>query len=263
MDKEKIIQIIIIVVLIIILGILAIITINEINKNNPAQMRDRDNIMQNFENPNEQTTEKETTASDIDAGEEITESDIDLSKYNSNITITKAGEYTLTGEFKNSILVNAEGSVTLILNGVNIQNDITATIANIGGNDLIIELEDNTVNTLSDGGSSEYDGCIYSNGAITIERNGTLNVYGNQEGGEGIALGSDMLEKPETNSAQNSICFELSEQITEGTEITIRNENDEEIISFEARGDFRTLIVSNSKVSNGTYYLYKKSVLPS
>lgn len=123
----------------------------------------------------------------MDAGQEVTDSNIDLSQYSSNITITKSGEYTLKGEFKNSVLVNAESDITLILDGVNIQNNVTAAIVNIGESNLVIKLADNSNNTLSDGGASEYDACIYSNGALTIEGSGTLNVYGNQEEGEGIA----------------------------------------------------------------------------
>lgn len=210
---------------------------------------------------------------------------------------------------------------------------------------MTIKLKENSINTLSDGGSSEYDACIYSNGALIIEGSGTLNVYGNQEEGEGIAtetnditinggtiniecqddginaggdggvitindgeiyikangdgidsnknliinggniytmgssaggdagidtdegfvinggeliaLGSDMLEKPEKDSTQKSVCFELNTRITEGTKITLKNENNEEIISFEAKEDFRTLIISTPKLTNGTYYLYQ------
>jgi len=131
--------------------------------------------------------EKETKATDVEEGQEVIDTNIDLSKYNSNITITKSGEYTLKGEFKNAVLVNAESDVTLILDNVKIENNTTATIANIGTSELIIKLADNSNNTLSDGGASEYDSCIYSNGKLTIEGNGTLNIYGNQEEGEGIA----------------------------------------------------------------------------
>lgn len=293
----------------------------------------------------EEKTEKETKASDVDEGQKVLDSNIDLSKYDSNITITKAGEYTLKGEFEHSVLVNAEGDVTLILNGANIQNDVTAAIANIGTSALTIKLADNSNNTLSDGGASEYDACIYSNGKLTIEGNGTLNVYGNQEEGEGIAtetnditinggtiniecqddginaggdgglitinygevyikangdgidsnknliinggsvytmgssvggdagidtddgfeinsgtviaLGSDMLEKPEKTSKQESVCFTLDTKISKGSKISLQNETGEEIISFEAKEDFKTLVISNSKLTSGTYYLYK------
>lgn len=66
-----------------------------------------------------------------------------------------------------------------------------------------------------------------------------------------------MLESPETTSKQKSVCFELNNKISKGTTITLRNGNDEEIISFEVKEDFRTLIISNSKLSNETYYLYQ------
>lgn len=66
-----------------------------------------------------------------------------------------------------------------------------------------------------------------------------------------------MLEKPEKTSKQKSVCFELNSRIAEGTKITLKNETDEEIISFEAKEDFRTLIISNSKILSGTYYLYQ------
>lgn len=342
MNKEAKIEIAIIVVLVIILGIITAITIKELNPNN--QLNDRDGIRQEFRNPNEEKTEKETKASDVNAGQEVTESNIDLSQYDTNITITKSGEYTLKGEFKNAVLVNAESDVILILDEVNIKNTITTAIANIGTSELTIKLADNSTNTLSDGGASEYDGCIYSNGKLTIEGNGTLNVYGNQEEGEGIAtetnditinggiiniecqddginaggdgglitindgeiyikangdgidsnknlvinggnvytmgssfggdagidtddgfeinggtviaLGSDMLEKPEKTSKQKSVCFTLNSKISKGTEITLKNELDEEVISFEAKEDFKTLIISNSKLISGTYYLY-------
>ncbi len=181
MKKKTIIQLVIILILTIILTTLIILTVKEKSLKN-ASMQERNKFYMQ-----EQKSEKETSASDIDSGTEILESEIDLNKYDTNITITKSGEYTLTGKFKNAILVNAESDVTLILNGVDIQNEDTAMIANISNNNLTIKLKENTVNNLSDGGSSEYDSCIYSNGNLIIEGNGTLNIYGNQEEGEGIA----------------------------------------------------------------------------
>ena len=338
MKKETIIQLFIILILIIILGLLVSLVVKENGLERSMQRQGK------FE-MEEEKSQKETLASDVDAGQEVTVSNIDLTQYSSNITITKAGEYTLKGEFKHSILVNAESDVTLILDGVNIQNNVTAAIANIGESNMIITLADNTNNTLSDGGASEYDACIYSNGKLIIEGNGNLNVYGNQEEGEGIAtetnditinggtiniecqddginaggdgglitindgeiyikangdgidsnknliinggsvytmgssvggdagidtddgfeinggtviaLGSDMLEKPEKTSKQKSVCFELNAKISKGSKITLQNEMGEEIISFEAKEDFKTLIISNSKLTSGTYYLYK------
>lgn len=295
--------------------------------------------------PPQMPMEKETTAQNIDTGKIITENHINLNEYDSNITITKQGIYTLTGEFENSVFINADGKVTLNLENIVIRNNVTAAIANISTNELVIELSENTDSLLSDGGSSEYDACIYSLGALTITGNGNLNVFGNQEEGEGIAtqtndltidggnitiesnddginaggdggtitinggeifiqakgdgidsnknliinggniytigspaggdsgidtdegfvihggtviaLGSDMLESPETSSKQKSACFTLKNKISQGTMISLRNENEEEMISFEAKEEFKTLILSDEKITAGTYTLYQ------
>ena len=76
-------------------------------------------------------------------------------------------------------------------------------------------------------------------------------------GGTVIALGSDMLEKPEKTSKQKSVCFTLNSRISKGSKISLKNELDEEVISFEAKEDCKTLIISNSKLTSGTYYLYE------
>lgn len=123
----------------------------------------------------------------VDRGKNVNSKEINLDEYDTNVTITESGEYTLTGSFKNSVLIETDGKVTLNLDGVNIEASNTAAIANINTNELIINLVDDTENTLSDGGSGDYDGCLYSNGPLIIEGAGTLNVYGNQEEGEGIA----------------------------------------------------------------------------
>lgn len=130
---------------------------------------------------------KETTADDIASGENIKGEEINLNDYSTNVTITEAGTYTLVGELNHSVLINADGKVTLNLNGVDITSEETAAIANRTTNDLVINLVDGTTNNLSDGGNSEYDSSLYSNGHLYIEGNGKLNVYGKQTDGEGIA----------------------------------------------------------------------------
>ena len=301
------------------------------NSNNNVEMKQEDK-------------EKETSADDVDEGEIVNDSKINLSNYSSNITITKSGEYTLTGSFKYSVIVKADGDVTLNLDNVTIESSNTSAIANGSDNKLTINLTKGTTNTLTDGGSSEYDGCIFSYGELVIDGTGTLNVNGKQDEGEGIAtkgqpitinngniyieskddglnaggdnggtitinngfiyikasgdgidsnknliinggiiytmgsskggdagidtdkgyvingglviaLGSDMLETPTTDSKQYSICFNLSDKISSGTLITLVNDKDEVITSFEAKEDFKTLIISSDALENGTYYL--------
>lgn len=115
------------------------------------------------------------------------EKEIDLNSYNEDIIIKEPGVYVLKGKLYNSIMIEADDEVTLKLNGVTIESDNTAAIANKGSNDLIIELLDGTVNNLSDDGKSEYDGALYSMGNLFIEGKGTLIINGNQKKGEGIS----------------------------------------------------------------------------
>ena len=177
-NKKTMAEIILIIVLIIVLGII----IGLFAKVSNSKQRRMDGGFHMQENKT-----KETTANDVDEGQIVNSTQINLSEYDSNLTISEAGTYTLSGSFKNSVVVNANGDVTLILNGVDIESTTTAAIANGTTNALTIKLADNTTNNLSDGGSSEYDGCIFSYGKLTIEGNGTLNVNGKQEDGEGIA----------------------------------------------------------------------------
>lgn len=329
---------IIILILSLIILVVGLLTIEVylVKKNNNEDRRIPNDI---------EKTQKETLAEDVESGKDVIENNIDLSEYNSNITITNGGEYTLTGKFNYSVLIDSNEEVILNLDNVTIENELTATIANISTNPLTINLLENTINTLSDGGSSEYDACIYSAGPLTILGDGKLEVYGNQEEGEGIAtetnditidggniyikanddginaggdggkitinngtiyinasgdgidsnkdlvinggtiytvgspvggdagidtddgfdinggiviaLGSDMLEKPNSTSNQNSLCFSLDSAVEKDTLITLMNENDEVVISFEASENFRTLIISSNLLEEGKYYLYK------
>lgn len=144
-------------------------------------------ILSNKNNPNmEENTEKDKVT--LDESNSVTGSNIDLSKENTDVTITKGGTYTFTGEFTHSIIVDAKDEeVELVLNSVTINTENTATIIGLEANKITITLSDNTTNTLSDGGNSEYDGCIFSNAELVFEGNGTLVVNGNQNDGEGIA----------------------------------------------------------------------------
>ncbi len=134
-----------------------------------------------------QESEKITKKEDVVEGIKTVSHDIDLNDYDSNVTIGEAGEYILEGNFEHTVLIDADGEVILRLNGVSIKNDTTAAIVNTSKENLIIELVEGSENSLSDGGSSEYDACVYSLGHLTIRGDGSLKIYGRQEEGEGIA----------------------------------------------------------------------------
>ncbi|MBQ2835798.1 MAG: carbohydrate-binding domain-containing protein [Clostridia bacterium] len=335
MKKETLVQVIIIIILTIILSGLIFITAKEMNS--------RDNKMFGM-NPMEEEVEKETKKEDVDSGNKVEANNINLNEHTTNINISNGGEYNISGEFKNSIIVDSTDKVILNLNNVTIDSQITAAIANKNSGELVINLVENTTNILKDNGSSEYDGCIYSEGNLTIEGSGTLKVYGRQAEGEGIAtetkditinggdiyiesaddglnaggdggiitinngsivikasgdgidsnkdliinggtiytmgssiggdagidtdgkfeinggeviaLGSDMLQNPDNESKQKSVSFTLNSKILSGSKISLKDANGNEIISFEAKEDFKTLIISNSDLTSEKYYLY-------
>mgnify|MGYP004559732351 CR=1 FL=1 len=134
----------------------------------------------------EQVTTKDEV--NLDKNTVVEEGDIDLNQYDSDITITKGGTYTFSGNLKHSIVVNADKEdVEIVLNGVTIETESTATIVGLAANKITIITAERTENILSDGGNSSYDGCIFSNAELVFEGKGKLIVNGNQNEGEGIA----------------------------------------------------------------------------
>ena len=89
-------------------------------------------------------------------------------------------------------------------------------------------------------------------GDAGIDTDGKFEI----NGGEIIALGSDMLQNPDNTSKQKYVSFTLNSKITSGSNISLQDNNGNEIATFEAKEDFRTLIISNADLSNNTYYLY-------
>ena len=328
------------VILITIIIVMFSILINKSSRENFEMTRGNGMMM-----PFEEEIEKATKKEDVEEGEKINTEIINLSEHTSNITITEAGNYTLTGEFGYTVLIDSKGDVVLNLDNAKIDNKLTAALANISTNPLTINLLDGTNNSFSDGGSSEYDACVYSAGPLTIKGNGSLEVYGNQEEGEGIAtetnsltidggnikitsnddglnaggdggtikindgivyikangdgidsnknivinggeiytmgsskggdagvdaddgttinggsliaLGSDMLEKPLNDSKQKVIVQNLKSVIEAGNKIILKDASGNEILSFTPDDSFKTIIISNPKLAEGKYNLYK------
>lgn len=295
-----------------------------------------------------ETPETSTKLGDIDPGVVVNDAEINLTDYDSNITITASGTHTLSGISNYSVLVNADGVVTLRLNGVTISSVETAAIANQSTNPLTVELLEGTTNALTDGGSSVYDGALFSNGALTVKGGGygdslgKLVVSGRQTDGEGIAtanapltiesgkimvtasddglnaggdqagvltidggilwikasgdgvdsndkivinggnllvigsaaggngaldsdngiflnggnivaLGSDMLEKPSSESAQKFLSAELTETVSTGSTVYIKNIDTNVIFNFKTEGDFKNLLFSSASLTAGNY----------
>lgn len=133
---------------------------------------------------------KDQTSKDkviLDKSNIIAYKNVNLSEEKSDITITEGGSYILSGTFSNSVIIDTEDEVELILDNVEINNSKTATIIGLNAKKITITLADQSINKLSDGGNSEYDSCIFSNAPLEFNGSGTLIVNGNQNEGEGIA----------------------------------------------------------------------------
>lgn len=142
--------------------------------------------------------DKEFTARDLEVGyEESTAINITLKDNASSvsgsgaevkdntITIKSEGTYVISGTLtEGQIIVEATDTekVQLVLNGATIHNSNSAAIYIKSGDKVFITLEEDTVNTLTDG--TEYvqtddntvDGVIFSKADLTLNGTGTLNL---------------------------------------------------------------------------------------
>lgn len=216
-------------------------------------------------------TQTEKDKVDLDKNNSVNAQQIDLNSQNTDVTITKGGSYEISGSFNHSVIIDAENEdVEILLNNVEITNEKTAAIIGLAAKSLTVQLSDGSENTLSDGGNSEYDGCIFSNCELIFKGNGKLTVNGNQNEGEGIAteaaditinsgtvvaLGSDMIELPENSSKQNTVAFTLNQNIARDTLVSLWT-GEEAVISFIAPKGFKTIIISSDKIVGGDYRLY-------
>lgn len=128
------------------------------------------------------------------------------------ITITKAGNYKLTGTYEGQIKVEAASSdmVRLILNNATITNSTGAAINVVEADEVVIYTASGTTNTVSDGSSysdtasGSPDAAIYSKSDLTLAGEGTLKVEGKYEEGihttDGLVIASGTLEVTAANT---------------------------------------------------------------
>ena len=142
------------------------------------------------------------------------------------ITITKAGNYKLTGTYEGQIKVEAADSdiVRLILNNATIANSTGAAINVVESDEVVIYTASGTTNTVSDGSSysdtasGSPDAAIYSKSDLTLAGEGTLKVEGKYEEGihtsDGLVIASGTLE---VNAANTGIKGKDYVDILDGT----------------------------------------------
>jgi hypothetical protein len=111
----------------------------------------------------------------------------------SQITITSAGTYRIRGTLRDGQIVvdtQDEATVTLILNGVDINSSTSAPICIMNAEETAIILAEGADNYLSDGdsyilaeGEDEPNAALYSKDDLTISGSGALTVDGNYNDG--------------------------------------------------------------------------------
>lgn len=128
------------------------------------------------------------------------------------ITITKAGNYKLTGAYAGQIKVETADSdmVRLILDNATITNSTGAAINVVKADEVVIYTASGTTNTVSDGSSysdtssGSPDAAIYSKSDLTLAGEGTLKVEGKYEEGihttDGLVIASGTLEVTAANT---------------------------------------------------------------
>ena len=165
-------------------------------------------------------------------GEGIATKDNDITINNGNITITSKDDGINTGGSGGTITIN-NGNIDIDASGDGIDSNNTIIIN--GGNLYVL------------GSSKGGDAALDSNNGIIIN------------GGVVIGLGIDMLEIPKSISKQNFIAENLNDTIKKDSLITLSDEN--VVLSFKAKRDFKTIIISNNKITNKKYYLYADNEL--
>ena len=154
-------------------------------------------------------------------GEGIATKDNDITINNGNITITSKDDGINTGGSGGTITIN-NGNIDIDASGDGIDSNNTIIIN--GGNLYVL------------GSSKGGDAALDSNNGIIIN------------GGVVIGLGIDMLEIPKSISKQNFIAENLNDTIKKDSLITLSDEN--VVLSFKAKRDFKTIIISNNKITN-------------
>ena len=128
------------------------------------------------------------------------------------ITITKAGNYRLSGTYSGQVKVEAANSdmVRLILDNATITNSTGAAINVVEADEVVIYTASGSTNTVSDGSSysdtasGSPDAAIYSKSDLTLAGEGTLKVEGKYEEGihttDGLVIASGTLEVTAANT---------------------------------------------------------------
>ncbi|MDR3276584.1 MAG: carbohydrate-binding domain-containing protein [Treponema sp.] len=118
-------------------------------------------------------------------------SGVAINNSTNTITITAPGTYALRGALSNGqVIVDVNGDLFLVLNGVSITSRTGAALAIFGSAKKVISLAAATANTLTDAASyssfyqdDEPNAALFAKNDLTINGTGSLTVKGNYNNG--------------------------------------------------------------------------------
>jgi len=113
---------------------------------------------------------------------------------NDGLKITEGGTYILIGSTTAGITVETDANVRIILAGAEISSSDTAAINVISADNVELELQDGTTNTVKDTSNhtdTNIEGAIHVEADLTITGNGSLTVEGNFQ--DGIVSTDDLV----------------------------------------------------------------------
>ncbi len=210
----------------------------------------------------------------------VSEHELNLVEYDSDILLSEAGDYTLKGTFDYSVYINSTGEVNLTLSGVTFSKALS--ISNESENSLTLSLVENKINSLTSV-SSSGDLIVKNSGAsngrllasnLTTEKKLTLEsglIYLDGKdnktsvktgdgleinGGTIVILGEKELEKPLVSSGQKSLAASFSRLVKKGSNLVIRSTSTGASRELDnAEIDFESIIYSAKDLTVGNYEL--------
>lgn len=208
---------------------------------------------------------------EVQSGDDGMHSDESLVINNGEINISKSYE----GIESAKIEING-GNINVVASddGINVAggNDSSSINGRPGQNSFssnteqTLTINNGNVTIDADGDGIDINGNGYINGGKTIvngptnDGNGSLDYAGTFEvsGGELIAVGTrGMMQAPSNTSSIYSISYVYSTTQEANTNISIKNSNNEEIISVVANKTYNSVVISSEKFVKGeTYTIY-------
>ena len=152
---------------------------------------------------------------------ELSEGAVGISAEGSVLTISAAGEYTLTGTLDDGqIVVNVPKTekVDIFLANVTVSSSATAPIRIEQADGVTLHLVEGSVNTFTDSAANDLSACISAKDDLTIKGKGTLKVTGSAK--HAIKSSNDIKIKNgvfELSAVKTAIYGEDSVQLTGGS----------------------------------------------